>query len=87
MISLYQQAVLAGKTPNLPAERAPFIEAYARLGDWQSAQALSLQSAAEKPNPREGLCRLWQTLQNHTPASPQRSAAWDAIRVKLECGN
>lgn len=83
---LGQEAEKLGWKPVLPAELLPFIEAQARLGNWPRAQQVSLQAAAQKPDPGAALCTLWQNLLTATPESEQRSAAWDEVQVKLACG-
>ena len=62
-----QEAEQLGWKPILPAELLPFIEAQAHLGDWPRAQQMSLQAAAQKPDPGAALCMLWQNLLAATP--------------------
>ena len=60
----------AGGLPQRPAERIPFIEGYAHLGNWPRAQELSLQAAAITPVMQPVLCRLWQRIGRHPGIRP-----------------
>lgn len=51
---------------NSPREWLPFIEGYARLGDWQTAYDLTLQSYETDGRYREMLCNLWNRLNTST---------------------
>ncbi len=83
--ALGSEAERLGLKPGLPAELLPFIEAHARLNAWERAAQLSVQAAAQKPDPSAVVCTLWRKLLNATPPSAQRSAAWEQVRVKLAC--
>jgi hypothetical protein len=54
-----------------PAEAAPFIEAYARTGQWDEAAKLTTRTLKS----RAVLCALWQQLDQTTPAAASKSTA------------
>jgi len=56
--------------PDDPTEYLPFLEAYARLGRWDEAQALSTRIAASVPLLRPVLCAFWQDLSRDPARRP-----------------
>lgn len=72
--------------PNDPAERVPFIEGYARVGNWQRAVELTRDSAAVTTLIQPMLCRLWQRIDDQAPASVEKDDAVAGIIAELECG-
>ncbi len=62
--ALGEEAEQRGFLPTDPFEWLPFIEAYARTGDLQSAEELSLRAFAEDAGIRRGLCQLWERVEN-----------------------
>ena len=56
----------SASSSNSPREWLPFIEGYARLGDWQTAYDLTLQSYEMDGRYREMLCNLWNRLDAST---------------------
>lgn len=71
--------------PNDPAERFPFIEAYAHLGLWQEAVDMSDQSAAVSPVIHPAICRLWDRIEQETADSDQKTSAIQRAIEPLEC--
>lgn len=72
--------------PNDPVERFVFIEGYAHTGDWEKAVELSLTSyQVSREIMRPLLCRLWNRIENETPATEIRHTAVDEVRTELEC--
>jgi hypothetical protein len=72
--------------PNDPVERFVFIEGYAHAGDWKQAWGLSLESyRVSKEYVGPLLCRLWQRIDANTPESPEKAAALQSARDKLDC--
>lgn len=43
-------------------EWLPFVEGFARTGDWETARRLSLRALADSPQIRKGLCAIWQRV-------------------------
>ncbi len=69
--TLGDEAAAQGFSPsagssNSPREWLPFIEGYARLGDWQTAYDLTLQSYEMDGKYQEMLCRLWNEFDTRT---------------------
>ncbi len=56
--------------PDDATEYLPFIEAYARLGRWDEARALSTRIAASMPLLRPVLCSFWQGLSRDPTLTP-----------------
>ena len=71
----------AGKTPNHPSERIPFIEGYAHTGDWEKAIKITLEEKSRNTM----LCAVWARIQNETPESAAKKAALHAITENLTC--
>lgn len=71
--------------PNDPAERFPFIEAYAHLGLWQEAVEMSDQSAAVSPVIHPAICRLWDRIERETQNSEEKSSAIQRAIEPLQC--
>ena len=70
----YRQATFAG-------EASPFIEAYARTGQWQPAA----QMTANEPKSRAVFCSLWHNLDQTTQPSDGKSQAVQATMDTLKC--
>ncbi len=90
IVLLADEALKLGYTPtrsqsNSPHEWLPFIEAYARTGQWQQAQQLTLQSYAADHNYQFVLCNLWNTLQEETASTRENQGVFSDILNALEC--
>ena len=64
-----------------PAEAAPFVEAYARSGQWEQAVRLSVNTMTARPV----FCALWQQLDRTTPSEPRKASAVRAAFDSLKC--
>ncbi len=62
IIALDKQATASGYHPNFGPEYLPFIEAYARRGDWQQALKLSKAAQASISEMEPLLCSTWARL-------------------------
>lgn len=62
VIELYDQTQRLGIEPGYGAEYIPFIEAYARMGDWQKAYDLTVAADALTPSHKRMLCVNWVRL-------------------------
>lgn len=82
---LGEQAFALNDYPNDPAERFPFIEGYAHLGDWARALELSQVSAQVTPLIHPAMCRLWQRIERTTPASAEKDRTLAQAFQALEC--
>jgi hypothetical protein len=64
VLDLYDQAQQLGFAPGYGAEYIPFIEAYARTGDWQKAYDLTVAADALTSQHKRMLCVNWVRLSN-----------------------
>ncbi|MDK2981323.1 MAG: hypothetical protein PWQ55_1670 [Chloroflexota bacterium] len=85
VVQLAGSAFTLDDHPNDASERLPFIEGYARTGDWENALQLSRETAAVSPLYQPMLCRLWQNLAAETADSDARGAALQQITAELGC--
>ncbi|MDZ4159412.1 MAG: hypothetical protein U1B80_06455 [Anaerolineaceae bacterium] len=63
----------------------PFIEGYARAGDWEEARRLTLESHAIDPQYKQALCALWQSLDHRTLAGGDKETVVADVRRELSC--
>ncbi len=82
---LGEQAFALGDYPNDPAERLPFIEAYAHLGRWSEAYDQSRLAAEISPAMGPVLCRLWQRIAENTPADAEKEAIIQQVSAEIPC--
>lgn len=83
--ALWAEASGLGFAPNSSFEYLPFIEAYARLDDWQTASRLTLSAFQTQQGASATLCGLWKTLTGETSSSPAREAAFAEVQSTLGC--
>lgn len=69
------------------AELMPFIEGYARIGQWEKAVDLSRQAYQTWGNTRLMLCNLWEDIHQATAPDLLGQTAFEQIQGTLECGN
>ena len=88
IVSIAEQACSAGFCPanapsNHPNEWIPFIEGYARSGDWEEARELILEVAELHADYAPRLCSLWEQLEVDAPAEagPVLQEVWQ----RLDC--
>jgi tetratricopeptide (TPR) repeat protein len=67
--SLWEQAESRNIKPLHGLEYLPFIEAYARLNDWEKAVVLNRQSNRASPEMESALCPFWQRMDQELPRS------------------
>jgi len=85
VVALGDEAFKLDDYPNDPAERFPFIEAYAHTGDWDRALALSRETAAITPLISDPLCRLWDRIAFSVLQDEAGAAAIRQVRKELLC--
>lgn len=73
VMQLWNDAQKNAVHPKHGYELLPFIEGYARRGDWQVALKLTQQSKQLTRAMTPRLCALWQILQTETPSTPERT--------------
>ena len=79
------EAFASSDYPNDPIERFPFIEGYAHTGKWARALELSQEVFTITPVSRPMLCKLWERIEQETPAGNEKTEALQSIRQRLEC--
>ncbi|MBL8051008.1 MAG: hypothetical protein JNM46_07275, partial [Anaerolineales bacterium] len=83
VVSLGNEAIELGFSPEDPTEWLVFIEGFARIGDLQTAQNLSNTILEEDSRIRRGVCTVWEQIQ---AKSQVRSAEEiEAIILSLSC--
>ena len=85
IVALASQASEAGYSPDDDFEWLPFIEAYARTGDLDSAQRLTRRLWDADAKLHRGLCVLWARLQQDS--SPALQSAASALTGQYACGH
>lgn len=71
--------------PNDASEHFPFIEGFARSGDWNNAQQLSKATANISDLYHPMICKLWQTLNDEMDGSQQKTDAISQIEDFINC--
>ena len=84
IVELAAQASRGGYAPQDAFEWLPFIEGYARAGDVNSAQQITLKAWDQDPRLHRGLCVLWRRLQKAGP--PDAQAAAPGLIGQFRCG-
>ena len=72
----------AGKNPNHPSERIPFIEGYAYTGQWKKAEEITLDVSKSST----AFCQIWVKIKTETSPSAERETAIANVRSHLSCG-
>jgi hypothetical protein len=86
VIRLWKSANQNGLQPENGFEYLPFIEAYAHLGDWDTAKSMTRTSQKTMQGINPLLCDIWQKLDDDTPESTAKEGALLLIREDLRCG-
>ncbi len=82
---LWQEAKSRGYRPRTSVELVPFIEAFARSGDWKTAQELTSNANVYPPRAQSLLCSLWKKIEISTPSDGQRDTTIAQLKNKLGC--
>ncbi len=85
VLLLWQQAGPLISTFSYGPEYLPFIEAFARTGQWARAVDLTMKADAKTTNMPEFLCRTWTRIVKATPASDTGTGAWTKVQAALSC--
>ena len=85
VLDLAAEAEASGFGPQNGTEWIPFIEAYARLGQWDAAQEHTLAAAQLTAEMEPALCATWERIQAATDDSPARASALAALEPVLQC--
>lgn len=87
IVQLWQEASQQGMRARNGVELTPFISAYARINDWQTAQELALQAQALPDRSSDVMCDLWRSLDAATQPSAERDRTVALVETKLGCQN
>jgi len=68
-------------------ELTPFIEGYARSGQWDKAVELSLEIKQYTPKIDRLLCQIWFNIKETTDTSEESQEAFNKIQKKFQCQN
>lgn len=83
--TLWKQAQEQGFGPKNTMEYLPFIEAFARLGEWELAQQMTIRANTLSEKARHPLCSLWDRLKNETSDTNDKKLAALQVEDKLNC--
>jgi hypothetical protein len=67
VVALGNEAMSLGFNPQDQNEWLVFIDAYARTGDFKTAEKLSKTALAEEARSRGGVCNVWEQIQAQSP--------------------
>ena len=84
-VKQWEQAGARQVGPNNGFEVLPFIESYARLGNWKKATELTRQADKLSRGMEGILCNSWTSFEQQTPSTPERDQALIGIRESLSC--
>lgn len=85
VIDLADEAEAGGFSPRNGTEWIPFIEAYARQGNWETSQQRTTDATQLTAEMEPALCATWERIQDATIDSPEREAALAAVQSVLQC--
>jgi hypothetical protein len=88
VLSLLSEATAKGYVPEVDTELYPFIDAYARSGNWQNAEKITSQLADGTNSTLQlGLCHLWEKLAKDFTDPNSSKISAEVIHSTLNCGN
>jgi len=87
VIELVDEAVSLGYGPEDPFEWLAYVEAQARMGNFESAQELSNTVLALDKSIRKGLCEVWKRVQAEGPARNEFESTVRQILTNMECSS
>lgn len=85
VIALWEEAQKNGHQPDNGFEYLPFVEGYARTGNWEKAFLLTKTANRITEAMYFILCPAWQTLKNEAPASEQKNTSTQEAYDLLGC--
>jgi hypothetical protein len=66
-------------------ELAPFIEGYARTGEYEKASQLTMQTFRTRENSRYFLCDIWDRVDRANHLDPEGKKAYQDMQEFLKC--
>jgi tetratricopeptide (TPR) repeat protein len=85
VLRLWQEAVSLAAQSQYGPEYLPFIEAYARKGQWDRAADLTMKANERTVEMSAFLCGNWRRIMSAAPASDAATAAWSMVQAALPC--
>ncbi len=85
IIELGTAAEEAGLRTKFGPELMPFIEGYARLGQWEKAVEATQRANVLTAMMQPGLCATWERIEAETAHSDARTNALASVRDSLSC--
>lgn len=85
VIGLWDEAQKKGYQPDNGFEYLPFIEGFARTGNWEKAFQLTRMANRITEGMYFILCPTWQTINNETPTSEQKEISMQDAYDLLGC--
>lgn len=85
VISLGNQAISGGYSPNNLYEWIPFIEGYLHMRDWDKAQSLTMDIFNSDQGNRAALCAAWSRSIEAMTLSPSENETILLVQNELDC--
>jgi len=85
VIQFWESAQQNGLQPANGFEYLPFIEAFARTGDWETAKKMTRISQKTMQGIDPLLCDVWSKLENDILNSTEKEAAVSSVKEVLRC--
>jgi len=85
VISLGNQAISGGYSPNNLYEWIPFIEGYLHMRDWDKAQSLTMDIFNSDQGNRAALCAAWSRSIEAMRLSPSENETILLVQNELDC--
>jgi len=82
---LWKEAKQQDFRPRNSVELIPFIEAFARTGEWQTARELTNNANVYLPRAQSLLCTQWRKIEKSTQPGKERDMIIKQIKDKLGC--
>jgi hypothetical protein len=88
VLSLLGEATVNGYSPEVDNEWYPFVDAYARSGDWKNAELITGKLIAKNdPTIRLGLCHIWNKLSDDFTDPASINITSKMMNSTLNCSN
>lgn len=85
VLRLWEAAISNQLRPSVSIELLPFIEAYARSGQWQQAYELTVWANTLAPRPTDLLCTTWRAYHQEGLLSPANESVFVDVKEELNC--
>ena len=86
VMELGEEANQLGFAPQDSLEWLPFIEAYARLGQWDEAEQLANLAVGSDGRVRKGVCQVWGRIRSATAGQVEGRERSEALLAAFVCG-